>query len=448
MSRIVRQSKFRHVFGTVAKKENCYDDLKPTRSAWDADFIAGNGLHFAVCWDSAGGGAVAVVPWSAKAGKIDPKLPLITGHSGAVLDIAFNPFNDSLLASVSEDCTGKIWGIPEGGLKENMIEPLQTLKGHKRKVGSCKFHPTANNILMTTSTDFSVKIWDIEKGTAPLSVDAQHADIIQSADWNENGTIIATTCKDKKIRVLDPRENKISQEVDGHQGVKGSRLVFIGNEKLFTVGFTKNSEREYAYWDSKNLSKPLVRVNIDSSSGVLMPFYDSDTKVLFLAGKGDGNIRYYEMVDEDPFIHYLTEFKSATPQRGIAMIPKRAVNVSECEIVKLLKLGTKTMEPISFQVPRKSEIFQDDIFPDTFSGEYSLTADEYLSNKNGELKKTSLAPGFVVKPKPTDFNPDKKEEEKPLSERELKDEVERLTNRVAYLEAEIVKKDAKIREMQ
>jgi len=353
-----------------------------------------------------------------------------------------------LLASVSEDCTAKIWGIPEGGLKDNMTEPLQTLKGHKRKVGTCKFNPISNNILMTTSTDFSVKIWDIEKGTSPLSFDAQHADIIQSADWNENGSLSATTCKDKKFRILDLRDNKIVQETEGHQGVKGARVVFIGNDKLFTVGFTKTSEREYAYWDLKNLSKPLLRTGIDSSSGVIMPYYDPDTRVLFLAGKGDGNIRYYEMVDEEPYIYYLSEFKSATPQKGITMVPKRAVNVSECEIVKLLKLGTKTMEPVSFQVPRKSEIFQDDIFPETFSGEYTLTADEWLAKKNGEPKKTSLAPGFVIKPRAVEFNPEKKEEEKPLSEKELKDEVERLANRVAYLEAELIKRDARIKEFE
>jgi hypothetical protein len=75
--------------------------------------------------------------------------------------------------------------------------------------------------------------------------------------------------------------------------------------------------------------------------------------VLFLAGKGDGNIRYYEVVDEAPYVHYLSEFKSNTPQRGMAMVPKRGVNVSENEIVKMLKLSTKCMEPISFQVPRK-----------------------------------------------------------------------------------------------
>jgi coronin-1B/1C/6 len=127
---------------------------------------------------------------------------------------------------------------------------------------------------------------------------------------------------------------------------------------VFSVGFTKTSEREYAIWDPRDFSKPLARQSIDSASGLIMPFYDRDTNVLFLAGKGDGNIRYYEIVDEPPYIYFLSEFKSSTPQRGMAMLPKRAVNVSDCEIVRMLKLSTKTMEPISFQVPRK-------VYPET-----------------------------------------------------------------------------------
>lgn len=42
----------------------------------------------------------------------------------------------------------------------------------------------------------------------------------------------------------------------------------------------------------------------------------------------DGNIRYYEF-ENDKF-EFLSEYKSADPQRGVAFVPKRGVNVS-CE---------------------------------------------------------------------------------------------------------------------
>lgn len=41
----------------------------------------------------------------------------------------------------------------------------------------------------------------------------------------------------------------------------------------------------------------------------------------------DGNIRYFEY-ENDKF-EFLSEYKSADPQRGIAFLPKRGVNVSD-----------------------------------------------------------------------------------------------------------------------
>jgi len=42
----------------------------------------------------------------AERGKLPDLIPLFKGHAGPVLDTDFNPFNDSVLASASED--GKV----------------------------------------------------------------------------------------------------------------------------------------------------------------------------------------------------------------------------------------------------------------------------------------------------------------------------------------------------
>jgi len=442
---VVRASKFRHVFGQVFKKEECYDELRVSRSAWDTNLASVNPTFWAVILEAGGGGAFAVMPWSAT-GKFDAKNPQISGHKSAVLDVEWNPFNDNLIASASEDCTIKIWGIPDGGLKENMIDPLQTLTAHKRKVGTVNFNPVANNILASSSTDFSVKVWDVEKGSAHFSVD--HADIINCVDWSSNGSLLATSCKDKKIRIVDSRQSRVAQEAEAHLGIKGSRVCFMGaKDFVFSVGFTKSSEREMSLWDLRNFSERVHNTNLDASSGVLMPFFDADTSVLFLAGKGDGNIRYYELVEEKPYLHYLSEFKSNTPARGMAMMPKRGVDVSNCEIVRLCKLGVKTLEPIAFCVPRKSDLFQDDLFPPAFSGEYSLTADQWIAGDDAEQKRVTLEGGFCKKEKAVDFKPVAQEAKKELSEKEVREEHEKLTRRVAYLEAELLKRDAKIKEL-
>jgi coronin-1B/1C/6 len=292
-----------------------------------------------------------------------------------------------------------------------------------------------------------VKIWDVEKGVAAINVDG-HTDIIHGVDWNTDGSQLATSCHDKKLRVFDPRALPIALETLCHNGAKSNRVAWLGS-KVLTVGFSKSTDREFKIWDPRNIGEPIAHLTIDTSSGGIMPFYDRDTTVLFLAGKGDGNIRYYEIVDEAPYFHYLTEFKSATPQKGMAFLPKRALNISECEIARALKLHNNKVEPISFRVPRKSEDFASDLFPDAFAGEPALTPDKWLAGENADPILASLAPGFVPKEKPAAaFNPvAQQKEEGPQTEKELREAYEKLKTRVAYLEAELVKKDAKIKEL-
>lgn len=72
--------------------------------------------------------------------------------------------------------------------------------------------------------------------------------------------------------------------------------------------------------------------------------------------RSDGNIRYYEF-DNDQF-HFLSEYKTSDPQRGLGFIPRRALDVSQNEIARGFKLSTNSIEPLSFVVPRKAEGFQ------------------------------------------------------------------------------------------
>lgn len=58
----VRSSKFRHVYGSPAKRERCYDNVKITKNAHDSHFCAVNPKFVAVVTEVAGGGAFLVLP--------------------------------------------------------------------------------------------------------------------------------------------------------------------------------------------------------------------------------------------------------------------------------------------------------------------------------------------------------------------------------------------------
>ena len=60
--RVVRQSKFRHVFGQALKRDQCYDNIRITKSSWDATFCSVNPKYLAIITEAAGGGAFLVLP--------------------------------------------------------------------------------------------------------------------------------------------------------------------------------------------------------------------------------------------------------------------------------------------------------------------------------------------------------------------------------------------------
>ncbi|XP_033225716.1 coronin-2A-like [Belonocnema kinseyi] len=314
----VRSSKFRHVYGVPAKREKCYDNIKITKNAHDSQFCAVNPKFLAIVTEVAGGGAFLVLPLD-NTGRLDFNASRVTGHTGPVLDIKWNPFNDNVIASCSDDCTVIYLNI----------------KGFL-------FH-------------------------------------------------------------------RILQEGVCHAGTKASKVVFLGSSgRLLTTGFSRHSDRQYAVWSQHDLSNPLACETIDSSSGIVFPFYDHDTNMVYLAGKGDGNIRYYEVANEAPWVHFLSQFISGNPQRGLGIMPKRGVSTSTCEVFRFFKLhATRGMcEPISMIVPRKSDQFQEDLYPDTIGTMPGLSAKDWISGMNSPPLLISLKTGgSITTHKPRVYKP-------------------------------------------
>ena len=58
----MRQSKFRHVFGTPMKKDQCYDNIRISKSSLDSTFCAVNPKFVAIITEAQGGGAFLVQP--------------------------------------------------------------------------------------------------------------------------------------------------------------------------------------------------------------------------------------------------------------------------------------------------------------------------------------------------------------------------------------------------
>uniref|UniRef100_A0A8D1LBV8 Coronin n=1 Tax=Sus scrofa TaxID=9823 RepID=A0A8D1LBV8_PIG len=434
-----RSSKFRNVYGKVANREHCFDGIPITKNVHDNHFCAVNARFLAIVTESAGGGSFLVIPLE-QTGRIEPNYPKVCGHQGNVLDIKWNPFIDNIIASCSEDTsvsrTVASWGGWAHGGSSHLV------------MGYRWGQPP-------------VLIWNLDVGEPVKMIDC-HSDVILCMSFNTDGSLLTTTCKDKKLRVIEPRSGRVLQEANC-KNHRVNRVVFLGNMKrLLTTGVSRWNTRQIALWDQEDLSMPLIEEEIDGLSGLLFPFYDADTHMLYLAGKGDGNIRYYEISTEKPYLSYLMEFRSPAPQKGLGVMPKHGLDVSACEVFRFYKLVTLKglIEPISMIVPRRSDSYQEDIYPMTPGTEPALTPDEWLGGINRDPVLMSLKEGYKKSSKMVFKAPIKEkksvvvngidllENVPPRTENELLRMFFRQQDEIRRLKEELAQKDIRIRQLQ
>ncbi|TFY77354.1 hypothetical protein EWM64_g6661, partial [Hericium alpestre] len=312
MSRFVRPSKYRHVFGQPAKKEHGFENVKVSNSAWDTNLISASGKYISINWNASGGGAFAILPAPSPFGpastipyKLPDIIPLARSHTAPVLDTDWSPHNDETVASAGEDGKVMIWKVDAGafedwgqeGWEPRDFDPVLRIDASPRKIGQVLWHPTAQHVLASTK-----------------SVLSGHGDAIQSIAFNTTGQLLVTTSRDRKIRIFDARAGGEAVRItEGHGGIKGARALWMGDrDRIATTGFSKMSDRQLSIWEASSLTN-IKTTTIDQSSGVMMPFW-SDNNILFLAGKGDGNIRYYEYEADN--LYALAEHKSSEPNAG------------------------------------------------------------------------------------------------------------------------------------
>lgn len=120
-----------------------------------------------------------------------------------------------------------------------MTEAALTLEGHSKRVGILAWHPSALNILLTAGNRVAVAswptwrcpnchrrivnerwrlssgcdnvicVWNVGTGELLYQLSEAHPDLIYSVSWNKDGSAVCTVCKDKALRVIDPRRGTV-----------------------------------------------------------------------------------------------------------------------------------------------------------------------------------------------------------------------------------------------
>jgi len=281
--------------------------------------------------------------------------------------------------------------------------------------------------LGSSGFDNSLKIYDVEANKNLSTFDLP--DLPYYFDWSSDGSKIACIRKDKFVSIMDPRDHKSEIKAEGLDAKPGRVCWADPAHKLVVTG-VKGGGRVIATYDPKKFSAPLSVQDVDQGGSVLAPYYDADTSVLFLPGKGDATIRYFEIMEKDENEQYcflLSEFRDNESCKGGCFLPKTVCDTQKCEVAVYYRLMRDWISPISFTVPRKSDQFQSDLFPDTYYGP-SYDTKDYNSQVGKEHKaptKRSMKPSAEAPSAPQ------------RSRADVERELETAKNRVKTLEAEL-----------
>ncbi|KAL0205603.1 hypothetical protein P9112_000910 [Eukaryota sp. TZLM1-RC] len=425
---VPRISKFRNVHGTILK-DDVFTGIQTASTAWDGKLSCVNSRWISFIMTSIGAGAVCVLPVN-NPHKVDVNPPTIRGHSRAVLDVAFSPFDENVLATAGDDGVVRVWNIPEDGFEGLTSEDAVTSFQHDKKVGVLAWHPVAKNILASAGND-GVRIWNLDDSS--LVAHHQTSDLVNSLSFNFNGSRLAFSSKDKNMYIIDSRSGDLVAQTQAHSGVKPFKAIWCSNPEkeldvIVTLGFGRPVGREIKVWNPSSVAEPLAVVALDQASSLFLPAYDPDTSMLFFTGKGEGLIRYYEVLNDTPYVRPLNEFASNVPARGFCSLAKPHLNMEKNEIFRAYKITDKTIDPISFMVPRRAPGMDRDIFPATFAGKPALTAAEWVSGTDAnpimiELDENGLTGQAVeVKEAPVVVPTEPKEEPKEEPKDEVKQE--------------------------
>ncbi|XP_068984370.1 coronin-7 isoform X1 [Bombus flavifrons] len=385
-----KASKYKNAAPIVPKPEACIRDISVGSYQTYGNNIAASAAFMAFNVDH-NGSNLAVLPLE-DCGRKSKTMPLLHAHADTVTDMDFSPFHDGLLATGSQDCLVKLWHIPEAGLEEPLCNPECTFSHRQRRVEVVCWHPSAEHLLTTVSYT-NLSLWDVISQQELFS-NNEHTDVIQSLSWKQDGVILATSCKDKQLRIIDARASTcIVNSCSSHQSIKDSRCVWLNNsDRILTTGFDAARLRQVYIRDLRHLNEPVKMLELDCSTGILMPLFDPDTNMLFLAGKGDTTIMYMEVMDKDPFLVEGIRH-SGEQTKGVCLVPKRALNVMQAEVNRLLQLTSNMVIPIMYQVPRKTyRDFHADIYPDTVGCLAQNNAAAWIKGHNMPVPKISLDP--------------------------------------------------------
>ncbi|XP_026340730.1 transducin beta-like protein 3 [Ursus maritimus] len=139
-------------------------------------------------------------------------------HDKHINSVAVAP-NDKLLATGSQDRTAKLWALPQCQL-------LGVFSGHRRGLWCVQFSPM-DQVLATASADGTVKLWALQDFSCLKTFEGHDASVLKVA-FVSRGTQLLSSGSDGLVKLWTIKNNECVKTLDAHEdkvwGLHCSRL--------------------------------------------------------------------------------------------------------------------------------------------------------------------------------------------------------------------------------
>ncbi|MFS7946519.1 putative transcription factor WD40-like family [Helianthus anomalus] len=144
-------------------------------------------------------------------------------HDGVVEDVSWHLRHEYLFGSCGDDRYLHISDLRS----PSVTKPVQSVEAHQSEVNCLAFNPFNEWVVATGSTDKTVKLFDLRKFQTHLHSFDFHKEEVFQIGWNpQNDSILSSCCAGRRLLVWDL--NRIGQEQTNDDAVDGPpELLFI-----------------------------------------------------------------------------------------------------------------------------------------------------------------------------------------------------------------------------
>ncbi|XP_051571584.1 transducin beta-like protein 3 [Myxocyprinus asiaticus] len=216
-----------------------------------------------------------------------------SGHSNAVGSIACSRLKKVFLVSGSQDCTVKVWDLPDplpaAGFEPALMTSRLTEKAHDKDVNSVAISPN-DKLLASGSQDRTAKLWSLADMSL-LGVFRGHSRGIWCVQFSPVDQVLATASADGSIKLWGIHDFSCLKTFEGHDASvlkitfvsRGTQLVSGGSDGLMKLWTIKTNECVKTF---------------DAHQDKVWALHASSKDDLIVTGSADSNIILWKDVTE------------------------------------------------------------------------------------------------------------------------------------------------------